>query len=63
MSEGSNSKALPIVRWIARVSSGLAAGLILLIFVGEGIAGGFEPLFDLTTRERPHENRDKGAAA
>jgi hypothetical protein len=45
------SKAVRIVRWIARISAGLAAALILLIFVGEGLAEGVEPILHLTARE------------
>jgi hypothetical protein len=44
-------KALRVVRWIARISAGLAAALILLIFIGEGLAEGFEPILHLTARE------------
>jgi len=51
MTRRNGNKAVPVVRWIARVSSGLAAVLILLIFIGEGLAGGFEPLLRLTARE------------
>ena len=45
------SKTLHIVGWIARVSAGFAAALILLIFIGEGLAGGFEPLLHMSVRE------------
>ncbi|HUV97958.1 MAG TPA: hypothetical protein VMW14_00465, partial [Candidatus Paceibacterota bacterium] len=45
------SKTVRVVRWIARVSSGLAATLILLIFIGEGLTEGFEPLLHLSVRE------------
>ena len=45
------SKTLQVVRWIARISAGLAAALILLIFIGEGLTEGFEPLLHMTTRE------------
>lgn len=51
MSERNGSQTVNIVRWIARISAGLTAGLILIIFVGEGISEGFEPLLHLTTRE------------
>jgi len=40
-----------IVRWIARVSAGFAAALILLFFIGEGLIGGFEPLLRMSVRE------------
>ena len=45
------SKTVRVVRWIARVSSGFAAALILLIFIGEGLTEGFEPLLHLSVRE------------
>jgi len=45
------SKAVRVVRWIARISSGLTAALILLIFIGEGLAEGFEPILYLSVRE------------
>ena len=45
------SKTLQVVRWIARVSAGFAAALILLLFIGEGLTGGFEPLLHMTARE------------
>ncbi|MFP4394505.1 MAG: hypothetical protein ACLFTI_04495 [Anaerolineales bacterium] len=51
MNEGNGSRTLSIVRWIARISAGLAAALILIIFIGEGISEGFEPLLRLTARE------------
>jgi len=51
MTRRNGNKAVPVVCWIARVSSALAAALILLIFIGEGLAGGFEPLLHLTARE------------
>lgn len=51
MPEKNDNKAISIVRWIARIASGVAAGLILVIFVGEGIAGGFEPFLHLSVRE------------
>jgi hypothetical protein len=51
MSEGNGSQTVNIVRWIARISAGLTAALILIIFIGEGILEGFEPLVHLTTRE------------
>jgi hypothetical protein len=51
MSEGNGSKTVNIVRWIARISAGLTAALILIIFIGEGISEGFESLLHLSTRE------------
>ena len=46
-----SDRALHIVRWIARISATLAAGLILLIFVGEAVAEGFVPLTRLSVGE------------
>ena len=45
------SKTVHVVRWIARISSGIAAALILLFFIGEGLTGGFEPLLHMSVRE------------
>jgi len=45
------SKTLQVIRWIARISSGFAAALILLIFIGEGLTEGFEPLLHMSVRE------------
>ena len=45
------SKTVHVVRWIARVSSGFSAALILLIFIGEGLTEGFEPLLHMSVRE------------
>ncbi len=45
------SKKLQVVRWVARVSSGFSAALILLFFIGEGLIGGFEPLLHMSVRE------------
>ena len=44
-------KTFQVVRWIARVSAGIAAALILLIFIVEGFTGGFEPLLHMSVRE------------
>jgi len=44
-------KTFQVVRWIARVSAGFSAALILLFFIGEGLAEGFEPLLHMTARE------------
>lgn len=51
MTGRNGGKTLRVVRWVARISSALTAALILLIFVGEGLAEGFEPLLHLTARE------------
>jgi hypothetical protein len=51
MDERNRSKTVQVVRWIARVTSGFAAALILFIFIGEGFTGGFEPLLHMTVRE------------
>ncbi len=51
MNEANGDRTLTIVRWIARISAGLTAALILIIFIGEGISEGFEPLLHLTARE------------
>jgi hypothetical protein len=40
-----------VLRWVARIAASLSAALMLLIFVGEGIAGGSAPLLRLTGRE------------
>jgi len=45
------SKTLQVVRWIARISSGFAAALILIIFISEGLTEGFEPLLHMSIRE------------
>jgi hypothetical protein len=45
------SKVIRVVRWIARGFSGLAAALILLIFVGEGLTEGFGSFLRLSMRE------------
>jgi hypothetical protein len=44
-------KVVRVVRWTARISAGLAAALILLFFIGEGLTEGFEPILHLTARE------------
>ncbi len=51
MTNKNGSKAVRVVRWLARISAGLAVALILLIFIGEGLAEGFEPMLHLSTRE------------
>jgi hypothetical protein len=45
------SKTIQIIRWVARISAAIAAGLILLLFVGEVIADGIGPLLRLSPRE------------
>lgn len=45
------SRGIKVVRWVGRISSGLAAGFILFIFVGEGLEEGFSPLLQMTVRE------------
>jgi len=45
------SITLRVVRWIARIYASVMAALILLIFVGEALADGFEPILHLTVRE------------
>jgi hypothetical protein len=47
-----NDKLIKALRWTARILAGLSAGLILTIFIGEGIDDGIEPLFHLTVREK-----------
>jgi len=51
MAEESEKAGIKIVRWAGRILAGLAAGLILFIFIGEGIADGFAPYLQMTTRE------------
>jgi len=51
MTQTNGNKAVRMARWIARVSSGLTAALILLVFIGEGLAEGFEPFLHLSVRE------------
>ena len=51
MEKMNESKTLQVIRWIARISSGFAAALILLIFIGEGLTEGFEPLLHMSVRE------------
>ena len=51
MTNKNGDKTVRVVRWIARISAGVMAALILLIFVGEAIADGFEPILNLTVRE------------
>jgi hypothetical protein len=42
---------MQIVRWIARIGATLMAGMILIIFIGEGISEGFGPLLQMSLRE------------
>ena len=51
MDRRNGSKTLQVVRWIARVSSGFTAALILLFFIGEGLIERFEPLLHMSVRE------------
>lgn len=51
MPRGDDNRTLTIVRWIARVASALAAGVILLFFLGEGLSEGIGPLLQMTLRE------------
>ena len=51
MTQGGESKIIKILRWVARITAVLTAGMILLIFVGEGLSDGFDPLLHLTMRE------------
>ena len=51
MTDTNGDKTVRVVRWIARISAGIMAALILLIFVGEAIVDGFEPILNLTVRE------------
>lgn len=51
MTYTNGNKGLRVVRWIARISAGVMAALILLIFVGEALAEGFEPILHMTIRE------------
>ena len=45
------SITLQVVRWVARISAGFSALLILLFFIGEGLSGGFEPLLHMSVRD------------
>lgn len=51
MTNNNRSKTVRVVRWIARISSGFTAALILLIFIGEALVEGFEPILHLSIRE------------
>jgi len=51
MTQGEESKIIKILRWVARITAALTASLILMIFVGEGLNEGFDPLLHLTGRE------------
>jgi hypothetical protein len=52
MKNGLSNRLISAIRWIARIIATLSAGLILVIFIGEGIDDGIEPLFQLTVREQ-----------
>ena len=51
MKQSTGNRSLLVLRWITRVASGLAALVILLFFVGEGLAEGLGPLLGMSTRE------------
>ena len=51
MSEDSRDKTMCIMPWIARISAGIMAAIILIIFIGHGLFDGLEPLLSLTPRE------------
>lgn len=45
-------KTAQIIRWTSRILAALLAAMILLIFIGEAVAGGLGPLSVLTLREK-----------
>ena len=51
MTNKNGDKTVRVIRRIARISAGVMAALILLIFVGEAFADGFEPILNMTVRE------------
>jgi len=51
MTEKKENKTKQAVRWIARIGAALMAGMILIIFIGESISEGFEPLLQMSLRE------------
>ena len=51
MTEKTGSNRLRIVRRIARACSGFTAAFILFIFIGDGLADGFESIIHLSVRE------------
>ena len=51
MTNTNGDKTVRVVRWIARIAAAVMAALILLIFVGEAFADGFESILNLTVRE------------
>lgn len=51
MSIVATSQTVTVIRWIARLSAGLAAALIAFIFIGEGMGDGFAALQQLTGPE------------
>ncbi len=51
MSGEKDNKIMRVIHWAARIWSALMAGMILLIFIGEGIHSGFGPMPHLTPRE------------
>ena len=46
-----DTKATRTIRWVARITAALMVTLTLLIFVGEGLSEGFQPLLNMTARE------------
>ncbi len=50
MTNKNGSKAVRVLRRIARISSGVTAALILLIFIGEGLTERFGPVLNLSVR-------------
>ncbi len=51
MTKEKGGRTVQVVRWIAGAFSGLVAALILLIFIGNGLAEGIEPVLHLSVRE------------
>ena len=51
MAPSHKRKSTGIVRWMARISSGIAAAALLAIFIGEGVAEEFASLRHLSVSE------------
>ncbi len=51
MTHEKGDKTMGTIRWIARIGAVLIAGMILIIFIGEGISEGFGPLMQMSLRE------------
>ena len=51
MTEKTGRNRLRVVRRIARACSGFTAAFILFIFIGDGLADGFESIIHLSVRE------------